>query len=203
MIIYQWANTITATVSKRWFAQKQGEGKEIIITKIDDQGNVFTAPASCMVTGETANCTARFAGAAGGFSTFVLMAIVPVVPAIAPTPTPTLTLPRPTPTVVTQATQMPTPIATPTQVAPFTPTPVPTPTLTPVAAATQPPTLTPTSTPMPLLSPLETAVPSLSDGGSPVWIVALAIALLAILGAAGTYYLRVIRRDGGVASAGK
>ena len=68
-------NTMTMTVSKVWYDQKLEQGKDIVITKIDDDNNVFTVTATCIVTGSTVSCTAEFTGAAGGFSVFGLLAV--------------------------------------------------------------------------------------------------------------------------------
>ena len=104
-------NVITMTVSKAWYDQLQAEGKDMFITKLDDQGNVFTVMATSVVKGDIVECTAKFTDEAGGFSSFVLVSIVggqgqamappssTPVPAIVAIPTSTAVLsPTPVPT---------------------------------------------------------------------------------------------------------
>ena len=69
-------NSTTMTVSKAWYDQKLAEGKDIFITKIDEEGNFFTQAATCVVTGATVTCTVKFSDDAGGFSEFVLISVV-------------------------------------------------------------------------------------------------------------------------------
>ncbi len=64
------SNTVTLTVSKSWYDQKVAEDKFIVITKIDDEGNVFTVPTTCVVSGDVVRCTADFTGSAGGLLYF-------------------------------------------------------------------------------------------------------------------------------------
>ncbi len=104
-------NVITMTVSKAWYDQLQAEGKDMFITKLDDQGNVFTVMATSVVKGDIVECTAEFTDEAGGFSSFVLVSIVGGQgQAMAP--------PSPTP--------VPAIVAIPTSTAVLSPTPVPT-----------------------------------------------------------------------------
>ena len=112
-------NTTTMAVSKAWYDQRLAEGKDIFITKIDDEGNVFTVMATCVVKGDIVKCSAEFTGEAGGFSNFVLVSIVGG--QAPPTPTPALA---------------PTAAPTPTSLPPTTtPTPAPTPTSAPAESS--------------------------------------------------------------------
>ena len=112
-------NTTTMAVSKAWYDRRLAEGKDIFITKIDDEGNVFTVMATCVVKGDIVECSAEFTGEAGGFSNFVLVSIVGG--QAPPTPTPALA---------------PTAAPTPTSLPPTTtPTPAPTPTSAPAESS--------------------------------------------------------------------
>ena len=182
-------NTVAMAASKAWYDQMLAEGKVIVITKIDDSGNVYTAVATCVVSGDVVNCIADFTGSAGGFSVFSLLAIVPgpetlatptSTPIATPTPTPTRT---PVPPTLTPTSALVPPPTTP-RPTPVPPTSTPTPTLVP-------PTPTPTTTAA--LVPTSTPSIALGGGGAPVIpIVIGAVALL--IAAGGGYYLLVMRR---------
>ena len=107
-------NSTTMAVSKAWYDRRLADGKDIFITKIDDEGNVFTVMATCVVMGDIVECSAEFTDEAGGFSNFVLVSIVggqappTPTPALAPTAAPTPTSLPPT------ATPAPPPAPTPT-----------------------------------------------------------------------------------------
>ena len=118
-------NSTTMTVSKAWYDQKLAEGKDIFITKIDEEGNFFTQAATCVVTGATVTCTVKFSDDAGGFSEFVLISVVrPETPTTAqPTPTVAAATPEPTATPV-PPTATPTPTVAPQQAAAPTATPI-------------------------------------------------------------------------------
>ena len=123
-------NSVSLTVSKAWHDQMVAQGKQIVISKIADEGDVFSSLATCALSDDTAICAAEFVGEASGFSSFVLMAVTG---ASQPSPTPTYT-------------QVP-PTATPSR--PLTPTHTATPTLPRViatATSTRQPTRTPTPT---------------------------------------------------------
>ena len=117
-------NITTMTVSKAWFDQRQGEDKEIFITKLDEEGNVFTLLATCTPVGDVVECSAEFTDAAGGFSDFVLVSVAAVGIFAAEPPTPLPSTPTPVPPTATS-----TPTSTP--VSASTPTPAPTATLVP------------------------------------------------------------------------
>jgi hypothetical protein len=182
-------NTMTMQVNAGWVASRQAAGKTIVITKIDDDGNVFSSVAICTVAGDIANCTVTFSGAAGGFSVFAVIAVqqaptptpTPVPPGVTLTPTPT---PSPTPTLT--PTPAP-PTATPTPVPPDVATATPTPTLTPTPA----PTATPTPTPTPL-GPLATAtpVPDVGGGGGGLIIVIVIVVVVLVGGAGGFLFMK-------------
>ena len=185
------SNAVTMTVSKSWYDQKVAEDKFIIITKIDDEGNVFTTSTTCAVSGDVVMCTADFTGSAGGFSIFTLVAIVPGPQATAtPSPIPTPVLPITIPTT-TPVTASPTATPTPTEGLPLlasTPTPVsPTP-----APATVSPSPRPTPSSTAVLGPTPTIA---AEGGSPIVPIVVVIMLLAF-GAGGAYFLIVMRRKG-------
>ena len=114
-------NEATLTVDLAWYEARIAEGKSIVITKIGDDGVIHTVEAACELQGIAVLCTAIFDGEAGGFSWFVLVALVefggtggsdgpgagPMSPeptAIAPTPAPA---PAPTPTVAVEPTEAP------------------------------------------------------------------------------------------------
>ena len=181
-------------VSKTWYDQKQEQGKDIFITKIDDDGRIFTVAANCAVTGDVVRCTAEFTGIAGGFSVFSLIAVVP---GPEPTPTPTLEPGAPTPTP-TEVLRVPTPTPTPT-FAPEDITVTPTPTsvsdvqVTPTPPVTLTPTdtATPAGTLTPVPSPTATATPEAEAGGFPTGIIGVVVVLLVTAGVA--VYFLVIR----------
>ena len=187
-------NNITMAVSKTWYDQKQEQGKDIFITKIDDDGRIFTVAATCAVTGDVVRCTAKFAGIAGGFSVFSLIAVVP---GPEPTPTATLVPGEPTPTPM-EVLRVPTPTPTPT-LAPEEPTATPTPTSLFTVTPTPPVTVTPTDTATPggtltpVPSPTATATPEAEAGGVSVGIIGGVVALLVAAGVAA--YFLVLRRS--------
>ncbi len=107
---------MTMAVSKAWYDRRVAEGKDIFITKIDEEGNVFTVMATCVVMGDIVECSVEFTGEAGGFSNFVLVSIIggqapptPTLAPLAPTAAPTATsvLPTMTPTLAPTATSVP------------------------------------------------------------------------------------------------
>jgi hypothetical protein len=77
-----------------WVLEHEAEGKMIAIVKVSEDGRVFSEPAPCQMVDEAAVCKATFTGEAGGFSTFMLVAVQP-----GPAPTATLA-PAPPPTSV-------------------------------------------------------------------------------------------------------
>ena len=179
------ANDMTMLINEAWHAEKVTQGKAFHMTKIDDEGNVFTRPATCDASSNPVRCKSRFENEAGGLSVFALIAVAP-----APTPTPTPTPPPVATPTATSVAVLATPTATPTT-APGTPTVVP-------------PTSTPTSTPTPPVvasvtpAPTPTAAPAPSDG-APIISIVLGIALL-LIAAGAAYYFLVMRRGGGEAT---
>ena len=115
-------NSTTMAVSKAWYDRGLAEGKDIFITKLEDEGNVFTVMATCVVIGDIVECSAEFTDEAGGFSHFVLVSIGGGQAPPTPTPAPLAPTAAPTPT------SMP-PTATPT------PPPAPTPTSAPAESS--------------------------------------------------------------------
>ena len=71
-------NTITMSVNAGWVQSRQAAGKVVAITKIDDEGNVFSAVANCVIEGDVATCTATLVGEAGGFSVIAVIAVTQV-----------------------------------------------------------------------------------------------------------------------------
>jgi hypothetical protein len=140
-------NTVTMSVTAEWYEARAAQGKDIIITKISDSGEVFTEEAQCVPAGAGYLCTATFTGPAGGFSTFGLFAVsVPLPPTATPSP------PAPTPTAP--------PAATPAAAQP-------TATASPTATLSPSPTRVPSPQPQPTAS-LNPLAPS-SGGGFPLW----------------------------------
>jgi hypothetical protein len=181
-------NTMTMNVDAAWVIKRQAVGKTIVITKIADDGKVFSAVATCTITGDVANCTATFAGEAGGFSVFAVIAVkqaptptpteVPPGVTLTPTPTPTLT---PTPTATPSA-----PLATATPVPPDVPTATPTPTLTPTPEPTATPSPTPTQ--VPVTSATATPTPGADGGGGGGgMIIVIVIVVVVLVGGAGGF----------------
>ena len=179
-------NTMVMEVSKAWYDQKLAEGKGIFITKIDDEGNVFTLQAACDASGDPVSCTVEFTGAASGLSIFVLVAVVslptptPVPPTATPTPRPTAVPPTPTSTSVPPTA---TPTARPTAV-PSTPTPTPT---APIVVQA-PPTATPTATPAPTPTPEPEEA-----AGAPILLIVGGVLALLLVGGAVVYFV-VLRK---------
>lgn len=135
-------NTVMMSVGKEWYEARDTVGKSFVITKVSDDGQVFTAEPDCVETADTYVCTATFTGQAGGFSEFVLGAFTLEPPG----------LPTPTATTGPTATSVP-PTAVPTAT-PVSPTPEPT-----FGAPTDPPTPEPTATATSTVAPTATAVP--------------------------------------------
>jgi hypothetical protein len=190
-------NSIRMQVDAGWVRGREASGKTIIITKIDDDGNIFAVVGNCSLFGNTATCTGEFTGAARGFSVFALMAVkqvatpTPVPPGVTVTPTPT---PTPTATPAPTATPRPSPTATPPE--PPTATPSPTATARPVATATPTatapaPAATPTMAPPTVVAPMPTLVPG-DDGGGGSGLIILIIILVVVLagGAGGFLFLK-------------
>ena len=179
-------NSIQMQVNAGWVRGKQAAGKTIVVTKIGDEGAVYTAVASCVILGNTATCTAVFTGAAGGFSVFAVMAVLQVA-----TPTPDVTVtPTPTATAIP-----PTPTSTATRPGLPTATPSPTPTIGPTATARPPVTATqgPTATPTPAVAtvgPTATPVPGGGGGGSGLIIVIVIVVVVLVGGAGGFLFMK-------------
>ena len=171
-------NTVTLVVSTAWVEKRLAAGKTIAITKVDDQGNVFSIPATCNATGAIATCTVTFTGAAGGFSAFMVIAVQ-----VAPTPTPP---PGSTPTA--------TPTRTPTPTPPVPPTATPTPIVGPLPTATPTPTLTPTPAPTAtataVATPTATPTPSGGGGGGGIIIIIAIVAVVVIGGGIAFFVLK-------------
>ncbi len=84
-------NKVTLEVSAAWYQAKLAQGKDITITKVDDQGRVFSQKATCSTQAGTVSCTVDFTGDAAGFSTFAMIAIqsqpgLTATPVTTPTP---------------------------------------------------------------------------------------------------------------------
>ena len=160
-------NTLEIEVSKEWHENRLLEGKAIAFTKRDDEGNVFSVPATCILANLTRMlCTGTFTGEAGGYSSFALIAVRP---SVGPIPTPT---PTPAPGLETP---IATPTARPTIVSPITPAP------TATATAMPAPTATPTSTPS----------PSVADEGASIGlIIGIVAGVVLIIGIGGFFFLR-------------
>ena len=199
-------NTITMTVSSAWHDQMELDGKQIIIAKIDDAGDIFSSSATCSAsTGGNVDCNAVFSGAAGGFSLFVLMG-VSAADAPTVTPSPTSAPPPATITPVPTATALPTRFPTNTPYASPTAVPTRTPTATAFVPSATP---TRTSTPLPTVTitsattasaaststPSPTPVPIPEDDGGGVAAFGIFIGVIAALGMAGAgAYLYMRRR---------
>lgn len=174
-------NEVTLTVSRAWHDDRVASGKQIVITKIGDDGVAYTAAASCVLSTDTARCTVVFQGDAGGFSIFSIIAVS--------SGTGTGQTPTPVPGGAT---------ATPSTSPVNTPAPVPTqvtgsPTSTPVPTPDVAPTATPLSALQPTAQPPiqgDPDEPTGGDGGFPLWAVLLiAIGIVGVLApAAGAGY---------------
>ena len=184
-------NSMQMQVNAGWVRGKQASGKIIVVTKLGDDGAVYTVVAPCVIFRNTATCTAVFTGAAGGFSVFAVMAVLQVA---TPTPLPPDVTVTPTPT----ATAVPataTPTATPPGLPTATPSPTPTigPTTTarPTATATAGPTGTPTPAP-PTVGPTATLVPDDGGGGggSGLIIVIVIVVVILVGGAGGFLFMK-------------
>jgi len=182
------SNTLAMEVDAAWVASRQAQGKTIVISKIDDEGNVFSSIAPCSISGAVATCTVTFSGAAGGFSVFAVFAV-----RVAPTPTPTPTdvPPGVTVTPTPTATATPTPTPTPGPAIP-TSTPVPTaiPTATPTPTSTPTPAPTFTPTPTPTIAPAATIAPPDEGGGGGGLIIILIAAVVLVGGLGGFLFLK-------------
>ena len=103
-------NSVTMNVSLAWLDSMVAAGKEIAITKVSDSGEVFTESAQYERLADIAVCTVTFAGAAGGFSLFVIYGSVNTKTQPEPqtlsnqVPNPTSTPVPPTSTVVAEQT---------------------------------------------------------------------------------------------------
>ncbi len=180
-------NTVTMRVGDAWHSAMTQAGKTIVITKLSDNGQVFSEPASCTQNGPEWVCTATFSGAAGGFSEFTLLALTAQA-----TPTAQAAQPTSTPPVFAQPTgppSSPTPTTAPVPTSTVTPSPTvtPEPTEKPTAQPSPSPVPTPTpqSTATPVTAPLPTPVvgPG-SDEGTPTWVpIAVGVGIVAFLGA--------------------
>jgi hypothetical protein len=81
-------NSVRLSVDQAWYEARLAEGKGVVITKVADDGTVFTQVANCVVSGNQVDCRATFTGPAAGFSLFALMAVAQAPGAtLAPTPT--------------------------------------------------------------------------------------------------------------------
>ncbi len=148
-------SVVRLEVSSAWYESRIVEGKTITMVKVDDQG-VLHLPDSVEVVKvpgeERYEVIATFGGAAGGFSSYTLIAVGDAAATVGPAPTPT-PIPTPAPAPAPEPTPFPGTVdAGPTAA----PTAAPMPALTPGpgAANTGPaavPTPAPTPTPIPLL----------------------------------------------------
>ena len=106
-------NRVTMTVSLTWYESRLAAGKQVLITKVAESGDVYSVPADCEVDGAWVRCTARFDGEAGGFSLFLVLAKAAVVPVAEDNPvvaSPTAAIsPSPTPSAMPTASPTPTP----------------------------------------------------------------------------------------------
>jgi len=178
------SNELSMQVDAAWVIARQAQGKTIVITKIDDEGNVFSSIASCSISGAVSTCTVTFSGAAGGFSVFAVFAVQ-----AAPTPTPTDVPPgvtlTPTPTATARPTATPT-LGPPALTATPVPTAIPTATPTPTSTPTPAPTFTPS--PTPTVGPVATVSPADEEGGSGGLIIIILIAAVVVVGGLGGFF---------------
>ncbi|MCH8037057.1 MAG: hypothetical protein IIC53_08025, partial [Proteobacteria bacterium] len=181
-------NEVTLTVDLAWYEARIAEGKSIVITKIGDDGVVHTVEAVCEVQGVAVLCTAVFDGEAGGFSWFVLVALVefgetggsdgPGAGPTGPEPTTIASTPAPAPTAVVEPTAAPSD-STPEGPSPAAATVAPAPTAVSPSATPQ---ILPTSAPA-LQSEIDISLlPGLDGedtGGGLAWWVWVLIVIVA------------------------
>ncbi len=182
--------TVRMQVSRAWYEAQTDEGKVVTVVKVNDRGNTHLPDRMSvrLVPGiDIYEITAVFTGAAGGFSSFTMLAVqreasAQVTPAPSPTPTATPT-PSPTPdpaltggvggsfgvSVGPTPTPTPEPTATPAPTATATPATIPTPRAIRVVVSAAP---TPTPAPPPTATiepapPPTAAVPATAEAPSP------------------------------------